>query len=193
MRGLFDTTEEAFRGSAFTVASIISSTGFAITDYDTWPAFSKGILLCISMIGACAGSTGGGLKCARLLILIKSLRRNIRQVINPQRVQVVRINESMVSEQTLANTSAFLSAYVIIIVASFMLISLDNYSMGTNFSAVLACVNNIGPGFDSVGPTCNYSGFSSFSKLVLCFDMLLGRLEIFPILILFSRSTWHHK
>ena len=193
VRGLFDTAEEAFRGSAFTVASIISTTGFAITDYDTWPAFSKGILLCISMIGACAGSTGGGLKCARLLILVKSLRRNIRQVINPQRVQVVRINGSMVSEQTLANTSAFLSAYVIIIVASFMLISLDNYSMDTNFSAVIACVNNIGPGFDSVGPTCNYSGFSSFSKLVLCFDMLLGRLEIFPILILFSRSTWHHK
>lgn len=193
VRGLFDTAEEAFRGSAFTVASIISTTGFAITDYDTWPAFSKGILLCISMIGACAGSTGGGLKCARLLILVKSLRRNIRQVINPQRVQVVRINGSMVSEQTLANTSAFLSAYVIIIVASFMLISLDNYSMDTNFSAVIACVNNIGPGFDSVGPACNYSGFSSFSKLVLCFDMLLGRLEIFPILILFSRSTWHHK
>lgn len=193
VRPLFDTGEEAFRHSAFTVASIISSTGFATTDYDMWPALSKGILLCISMVGACAGSTGGGLKCARLLILIKSLRRNIGQVLNPQRVQVVRVNGSMVSEQTVANTSAFLSAYVIIIVGSFMLVSLDNYSMGTNFSAVLACINNIGPGFDNVGPVCNYSGFSDFSKIVLCVDMLMGRLEIFPILILFSRSTWRHK
>ncbi len=190
---MFDTGEEAFRHSAFTVASIISSTGFATTDYDMWPAFSKAILLCISMVGACAGSTGCGLKCARILILIKSLRRNIGQVLNPQRVQVIRVNGSMVGEQTVANTYAFLSAYVIIIVGSFMLVSLDNYSMGTNFSAVLACINNIGPGFGNVGPVCNYSGFSSFSKLVLCFDMLMGRLEIFPILILFSRSTWRHK
>lgn len=190
---MFGTGEEAFRHSAFTVASIISSTGFATTDYDMWPAFSKAILLCISMIGACAGSTGCGLKCARILILVKSLRRNIGQVLNPQRVQVIRVNGSMVGEQTMANTYAFLSAYVIIIVGSFMLISLDNYSMGTNFSAVLACINNIGPGFGNVGPVCNYSGFSALSKLVLCFDMLMGRLEIFPILILFSRSTWRHK
>jgi trk system potassium uptake protein TrkH len=145
------------------------------------------------MVGACAGSTGGGLKCARLLILVKSLLRNIGKTLNPQRVQVVKINGRMIDEQTISSTSAFLSAYVIIIIASFMLISLDNYTMGTNFSAVLACVNNIGPGFDSVGPTCNFSGFSVFSKLVLCFDMLAGRLEIFPILILFVKGTWKHK
>jgi trk system potassium uptake protein TrkH len=193
IRGICDTTEESFRNASFTVASIISSTGFCTADYDTWPAFSKGILLCISMVGACAGSTGGGLKCARLLILVKSLLRNIGKTLNPQRVQVVKINGRMIDEQTISSTSAFLSAYVIIIIASFMLISLDNYTMGTNFSAVLACVNNIGPGFDSVGPTCNFSGFSVFSKLVLCFDMLAGRLEIFPILILFVKGTWKHK
>jgi trk system potassium uptake protein TrkH len=193
IRGICDTAEESFRDASFTVASIISSTGFCTADYDTWPAFSKGILLCISMVGACAGSTGGGLKCARLLILVKSLLRNIGKTLNPQRVQVVKINGRMIDEQTISSTSAFLSAYVIIIIASFMLISLDNYTMGTNFSAVLACVNNIGPGFDSVGPTCNFSGFSVFSKLVLCFDMLAGRLEIFPILILFVKGTWKHK
>lgn len=193
LRGSFTDSEDAFRHSAFTVASIISSTGFVTVDYDTWPAFSKGIILCLSMVGACAGSTGGGLKCARLLILIKSLRRNIRQILNPQRVQVVRTNGEMLAEQTVANTSAFLAAYVIIVFASFLLVSLDNHDMGTNFSAVLACINNTGPGFAGVGPSCNYAGFSSLSKLVLCFDMLMGRLEIFPILILFSRSAWKHR
>lgn len=193
LRGHYAYTEETFRYSAFTVASIISSTGFSTVDYNTWPAFSKGIILCLSMVGACAGSTGGGLKCARLLILIKSLRRNIRQALNPQRVQVVRANGEMIGEQTVANTSAFLAAYVIIVFASFLLVSLDNYAMGTNFSAVLACINNTGPGFGGVGPSCNYAGFSDFSKIVLCFDMLMGRLEIFPILILFSRSTWMHR
>lgn len=193
IRSMFESTGQALHHAAFTVASIISSTGFSTEDYDLWPALSKGILLCIAMIGACAGSTGGGLKCARLLILVKSLVRNIGQVLNPQRVQVVRSNGALVSEQTIANTSAFLSAYIIIIMASFMVVSLDNYTMGTNFSAVLACVNNIGPGFDSVGPTCNFSGFNPLSKLVFCFDMLVGRLEIFPILLLFSKSTWKHK
>ena len=193
IRGMFDSTGQALHHAAFTVASIISSTGFATVDYDLWPSLSKGVLLCICMIGACAGSTGGGLKCARLLILVKSLVRNIGQVLNPQRVQVVRSNGALVSEQTIANTSAFLSAYIIIIMASFMAVSLDNYTMGTNFSAVLACINNVGPGFDSVGPTCSFSGFNPLSKLVFCFDMLVGRLEIFPILILFSKSTWKHK
>lgn len=193
IKDAFGSLEEAFRHSIFTTASLISSTGFLTADYDTWPAFSKGLLLCLSMVGACAGSTGGGLKCARLLILIKGLRRNIGQVLNPQRVQVVRVNGSMISEQTLSNTSAFLSAYVIIIFISFIIISLDNYSIDTNLSAVLASINNTGPGFSGVGPSCNYAGFSWMSKLVLCFDMLMGRLEIFPMLILFSRNAWRHK
>jgi trk system potassium uptake protein TrkH len=142
------------------------------------------------VVGACAGSTGGGLKIARLLLLMKSLRRNISQILNPRKVQVIRNNGAPVSEKILDNTNAYLAAYVCMIVLSFILISFDNFSVGTNFSAVLACFNNIGPGLEAVGPTCNYSAYSSFSKLVLSADMLAGRLEIFPILLLFSRSTW---
>jgi len=141
-------------------------------------------------VGASAGSTGGGLKCARVVLLFKSLRRNIRQALNPRKVQVVRNNDRVVDEKILANTNAYLAAYVIIVIVSFLLISLDNFSTGTNISAVLACFNNIGPGLEAVGPTCNYGAYSDFSKLVLIMDMLAGRLEIFPILALFSRSTW---
>ena len=145
------------------------------------------------MIGACAGSTGGGLKCARLLFLLKSLGRNIRQVLNPQKVQVIRISGRVVDEKTLDNCNAYLAAYVLIIIGSFALISLDEFSVTTNFSAVMACFNNIGPGLEAVGPTCNFSAYSDFSKLVLILDMLAGRLEIFPILVLFSRNTWRYR
>ena len=128
-----------------------------------------------------------------MLLLFKSLRRNIRQALNPKKVQVVRNNDHVVDEKILANTNAYLAAYVVIIIISFLLISLDNFSTGTNISAVLACFNNIGPGLEAVGPTCNFSGFSVFSKIVLSLDMLAGRLEIFPILALLSRSTWKNR
>ena len=193
LRGFYDTLGETIRHAAFQVASIMTTTGFATTDFDLWPSFSKAILLCLMIVGACAGSTGGGFKCGRLLLLIKSLHRNIRQTLNPQRVQVVRNNDRAVDEKTLNNINAYLAAYVIIIIFSFIVISLDGFSVTTNISAVLACFNNIGPGLEAVGPTCNYSGYSILSKLVLIADMLAGRLEIFPILILASRSTWHRK
>ena len=192
IRHLYSSLEETFRHASFTVSTIITTTGFATTDFDLWPAFSKGIILFLMVVGACAGSTGGGLKVARLLLLLKSLKRNIGQVLNPRRVQVVRNNGRAVDEKIIDNTNAYLAAYVCIIVFSFILISLDDFSIGTNFSAVLACFNNIGPGLEAVGPTCNYAAYSDFSKLVLSADMLAGRLEIFPILLLFSRSTWKH-
>ena len=147
----------------------------------------------LMIIGASAGSTGGGLKVARVLLLFKSLRRNIRQVLSPRKVEVVRINDRMVDERVLDNANAYLAAYVIIMFASFLVISLDDFSIGTNFTAVLACFNNIGPGLEAVGPTCNYSAYSVLSKLVLSFDMLAGRLEIFPMLVLFSGGTWRRK
>ena len=125
-----------------------------------------------------------------MMLLFKSLRRNIRKTLNPKKVQVIRNNANVVSELVVENANAYLAAYVIILFASFVLISLDGFSVATNFTAVLACFNNIGPGLEAVGPTCNFAGFSVLSKLVLCMDMLLGRLEIFPILVLFSRSTW---
>jgi trk system potassium uptake protein TrkH len=193
LRGFYGTLGETVRHTAFTVSSIITTTGFATTDFDLWPAFSKSIIMLLMVIGACAGSTGGGLKVARLLLLLKSLRRNIGQVLNPRKVQVVRNNGAVVDEKVLENANAYLAAYVVILFLSYLIISLDNFSVGTNFTAVLACFNNIGPGLEAVGPTCNFSAYSVLSKLVLCFDMLAGRLEVFPMLVLFSRNTWRRN
>jgi trk system potassium uptake protein TrkH len=189
----YPTLEETVRHATFSVATLISSTGFATTDFDLWPTFSKSILMVLVLIGACAGSTGGGLKVARLMLLAKGLRRNISQTLNPRKVMVVRNNGNIISEKVLENTNAYLAAYVIIIFVSYVVISLDNFSIATNFTAVLACFNNMGPGFEAVGPTCNFSSYSAFSKLVLCFDMLAGRLEIFPMLVLLSKNTWIRK
>lgn len=193
IRGMYTTIAESIRHAAFQVASIISTSGFATTDFDLWPSFSKTILLCLMVVGACAGSTGGGLKVARLLLLFKSMRRNIAQVVNPRKVQVIRNGDAIVEEKVIDNTNAYLAAYMIILFVSFMLLSLDGFSTGTNFSAVLCCFNNIGPGLEAVGPTCNFSGFSVLGKLVLIVDMLLGRLEIFPILVLFVPGTWRRR
>lgn len=190
LRGYYATIGETVRHAAFQVASIVTTTGFATTDFDLWPTLSKSLLLCLMLVGACAGSTGGGFKCGRLLLVFKGLRRSVRQIVHPGKVEVVRINGRAIEEKVLENTNAYLAAYTLIIVTSFLLISIDGFSVTTNLSAVLACFNNIGPGLEMVGPTCNFSGFSVFSKLVLIMDMLAGRLEIFPILILFSRTTW---
>lgn len=193
IRGLYAGLGETVRHTAFQVSSIITTTGFATANFDQWPSFSKAILLFLMFAGACAGSTGGGFKCGRLVLILKALRRNIRGVLHPQMVQVVRINEHVVDEKILDNTNSYLAAYVIIIISSFILVSLDGFSITTNFSAVLSCFNNIGPGLEVVGPSCNYAPFSAFSKLVLIVNMLAGRLEIFPILAIFSRTTWSHR
>ncbi len=193
LRGFYATLEETIRHAAFQVSSIITTTGFSTTDFDQWPSFSKTILLCLMVVGACAGSTAGGLKVARLLLLLKSTLRNINQMLHPQRVLLVRNNGQVVDEKVLAGTNAYLAAYMIILFISFMLVSLDGFSTGTNFSAVLCCFNNIGPGLEAVGPMCSFSSLGGFSKLVLIVDMLLGRLEIFPLLVLFSPQTWRGK
>ncbi|MBQ3000100.1 MAG: TrkH family potassium uptake protein [Clostridia bacterium] len=188
--GLYDNLGETLKHSFFQVSSIITTTGFATTDFNLWPSFSKAILLFLMAIGACAGSTGGGLKCARLLLLAKSLRRNVSQILRPKKVKVIRVNDKPIDEKIIANTGAYFFVYIAIIAASVLIVSLDNFSFMTNFSAVLACFNNIGPGFDVVGATCNYSSFGVASKLVLIIDMLAGRLEIFPILVLFLPHAW---
>ena len=193
VRHLYPTLEETVRHAAFQVGSIITTTGYATTDYELWPAFSKALILCLMICGACAGSTGGGMKVARLMLIFKSLGRNIRQVISPRKVELVRNNGAVVDEKILDNTNAYLAAYITIIFAVFLIISLDGFSIGTNFSAVLCTFNNIGPGFEAVGPTCNFAGFSDLSKLVLSWAMLAGRLEIFPMLVLFSRHTWKQR
>ena len=188
--GMYDTLGEGLRHAAFQVASIISTTGYSTVDFDLWPTFSKGILTILMITGACAGSTCGGMKCARILLLFKGLRRNIRQMVLPNRVEVVRVNGRAVDEKVMSGVNGYLSAYVLILFLSFAVICFDGYSIGTNFSAVLACFNNIGPGFEAVGPMMNFGNFSILSKLVLIFDMLAGRLEIFPILLFFSAGSW---
>ena len=193
IRGLYPTMEETLRHSAFQVGSIITTTGYSTTDFDLWPSFSKTILLFLMVSGACAGSTGGGMKIARLLLLFKVLGRNIRQSINPRKVEIIRNNGVPVDEKILDNVNAYLAAYVAIIFSIFLIISLDGYSIATNFSAVICTFNNIGPGFEAVGPMCNFSIYSDLSTFVLTWGMLAGRLEIFPILALFVRGTWKHR
>ena len=193
IRNLYGSLSETVRHATFQVSSIMTTTGFSTTDFDQWPAFSKGILLTLMVVGACAGSTGGGLKCARVLLLFKSLHRNVRQILNPKKVLVVRNNGKAVSEKVLENTTVYLVAYMVLAVGSFLLISIDGFNVETNLSAVLATLNNIGPGMAFVGPMCNYSQYSIVSKLVLTVDMLAGRLEIFPILVLLSRGTWRRN
>ena len=180
----------ALKDAAFQVSSIMTTTGFSTCDFDQWPAFSKAILLMLMVIGACAGSTGGGIKVARVLLIFKILQRNIRKILNPRKVMVVRNNGKAVDEKVLDNTNSYLAAYMIILILCYLIISLDGFSIGTNLSAVLACFNNIGPGMEAVGPMMNFSGYSDLSTLILSIVMLAGRLEIFPILVLLSRSAW---
>ncbi len=190
----FPSVREAVHHAAFTVSSIMTTTGFCTVDYDKWPTLSKAIILTLMFVGASAGSTGGGFKVSRLLLTLKALRRNIHLILHPNRVQKVRINGQPVPEKVMDNVDSYLSAYVLIVILSFLLISTDrNFTVESNFSAVMCCFNNIGPGLQQVGPSGNFSGYSDLSKLVLIMDMLLGRLEIFPILVLFSRTTWTRK
>lgn len=180
------------RHAAFQVASIITTTGYSTVDFDLWPSLSKGILLALMFVGASAGSTGGGIKVSRVLILLKNIRRNAHQIFHPHEVRIIRLNGQRLPERTVNNVNGYLAAYVIIVIVSFLILSADraNFSIGTNFSSVMATFNNIGPGFESVGPTQNFSAYSGLSKIVMSFDMLLGRLEIFPILALFAPSTF---
>ena len=189
----YDTFGETLRHSAFQVGSLLSSTGFATTDFDRWPAFAKAILFSLMFVGASAGSTGGGFKIGRSLLVAKILRRNVRQVLYPNKVEAVRLNGRVVDETVLRNTNAYLCAYVIIILVSFLIVSIDGFSTTTNLTAVVSCFNNMGPGLEGIGPTLNYSGYGTLSKIVLIFDMLAGRLEIFPILVLMSRSAWKRR
>ncbi len=193
LRDYYDSIWDTLRHAAFQVSSIITTTGFATTDFNFWPSFSKTVLLTLMVVGACAGSTGGGLKVGRGLLLIKSLRRNIKQIVRPRQILTVRNNGNVVDERIVSNAGAYLAAYGIILLLSFLVISIDNFSIETNLSAVLSCFNNIGPGLDTVGPMGNFSGFSPLSKLVLIFDMLAGRLEIFPMIVLFSGNVWKHR
>lgn len=190
IRSLYPTLEETFRHAFFQVGTLITSTGFATTDYDAWPQLSKTILILVMFIGSCAGSTGGGIKVSRILILMKGIKKELQMMIHPKMVKKIRMDGHVISHETIRSTNAFIAVYFLIFFISLLLIGIDNYDFTTNFTGVLATFNNMGPGFELVGPTCNFSIFSSFSKCVLMFDMLAGRLELFPLLIIMLPSCW---
>ncbi len=189
----FDGFSEALRHSAFQVSSIITTTGYSTEDFNLWPVFSKTLLLFIMMIGACAGSTAGGFKVSRLVVIIKTIKKECQRLIHPRSVRTIKFEGKPLESVIVHGITAYLAIYVLVILSVFLLISVDNMSVETNFSAATACFNNIGPGLDGVGPMACYAGYSAFSKVVLSFAMLMGRLEIYPILLAFSFNTWNKK
>lgn len=190
---MFDNVGEALKHGFFQVSSIMTTTGFATTDFNLWPEFSKCLLVVLMILGACAGSTAGGIKMARLLILLKSFRNTIQRMIHPRSVKIIKIDGEVTEESTVREVTVFMTAYVMIFGASILAVSLDNFDFETTATAVVATLNNIGPGLGQVGPTGNFADFSIFSKIVLSLDMLIGRLEIFPMLMLAAPSMWKRE
>lgn len=183
---MFRGAGETVLHAAFQVASIITTTGFSSVDFDLWPEFSRTILVILMFVGACAGSTGGGIKVSRIVIMAKTVAKELSVIVHPRNVRKTRFEGKQVEHEVLRSINVFLIAYLAIFTLSVLAVSLDNMDGVTNFTAVASTINNIGPGLAKVGPTQNFSGFSNLSKLVLIFDMLAGRLEVFPMLILFQ-------
>ena len=187
---MFESIWDALRHVAFTVASLISTTGFSTENFDLWPELSRTVLVIIMFIGACAGSTGGGIKVSRIIILFKGMGRELRTLVHPRQVKKITIDKRPVDREVTRSVNAYIVTFILIFVVSLLAISFEDRDMITNFTAVTATMNNIGPGLGGVGPASNFASFSPISKLVLIFDMLAGRLELFPMLILFSPSTY---
>lgn len=190
---VYQNFSEALRLSAFQVSSIITTTGYATADFNLWPEMSKGILLFLMFIGGCAGSTAGGLKVSRVVMLLKMIRRELNRMLHPRSVSVVKFEGKQVDESTLNSVSVYFVLYIICFCVIFFVLCFEPFDFATNFSATAACFNNVGPGFGAVGPAASYQGYSALSKVVLSIAMLLGRLEIFPLLLAFSPSTWAKK
>ena len=190
IRSRFFTLEEALRAAFFQVGSIMTTTGFSTVDFDLWPSFSKSILVMLMVVGACAGSTGGGIKVSRVVIIWKSIKFELSHLLHPHGVQKIRMDGKIIAGKVLDSMFIYVAAYFLIFGLSVLIVSLDNFSFTTNFTAVAATLNNIGPGLDAVGPARNYANYGILSKIVLIFDMLAGRLELLPILILFYPKTW---
>ena len=190
IRNSFPDLVTAFRHAAFQVGSIITTTGFSTVDFNVWPAVPRAILVLLMFIGACAGSTGGGIKVSRIVLLFRTMTREIGQIIHPHMVKKLKFEGRVVGQEVLRSVNAFMVAYVLIFAVSTLFVCLDGFDLVTSFTSVAATLNNIGPGLELVGPASNFSCFSDLSKIVLIFDMLAGRLEIFPLLVLFFRDTW---
>ncbi|MBP5753595.1 MAG: TrkH family potassium uptake protein, partial [Treponema sp.] len=190
IRHIFPNPLEALKHSFFQVASIITTTGFSTADFNEWPAFSCAILVGLMFCGACAGSTGGGMKVSRLIIMVKTAVKEIFTIKHPHGVKTIKMDGRVVEHETIRSVNTFIVIYALLFTGSVLLISLDNFDYTTNFTAVAATINNIGPGLNVVGPTGNFGAFSAFSKVVLMFDMLAGRLELLPMIVLFSPLVW---
>lgn len=193
IRDMCENLFDAFHHSFFQVSTIITTTGFATMDFDQWPQLSRCILVVLMIVGACAGSTGGGIKTARVVLLWKCIKSTIQKMLHPRSVKVIKMDDKPVESEVLDGTQTFMVVYSLIAILSMLIISLDNFDFDTTVTAVLACLNNIGPGLSVVGPTGNYSSLSALSKVVLSANMLLGRLEIFPMLLLFAPSVWRGR
>ncbi|MFR4351361.1 MAG: TrkH family potassium uptake protein [Roseburia sp.] len=193
IRHIYGTMGETMRHAFFQVGSIITTTGYATTDFDLWPSMSKTVLVILMFIGACAGSTGGGMKVSRLVILFKTIKKELSLIIHPREIRKIRMDGRVVEHSILRNTNVFLVIYFVMLLLSTLLISVDEFDFTTNFTAAVSLLNNIGPGLNMVGPTQNFSDFSVFSKCILMFDMLAGRLELFPIMVLLMPATWKRK
>lgn len=189
-RDLFANWEETFRHSFFQVGTVITTTGYSTTDFNLWPQLSRTILVILMFIGACAGSTGGGIKVSRIVMLCKTMRKEVKSLIHPQQVSKIKMDKKTIPHEVVRSVNVYMVAYFLVFAASVLLLSIENYDLVTNFTAVVATLNNIGPGLEGVGPISNYLFWTGGTKLVLIFDMLAGRLELFPILMLFARSTW---
>lgn len=185
--------EETIRTSSFQVATIISTTGYATTDFNLWPGLSKSILLLLMIVGGCAGSTAGGLKNARVVMLIKTVYRELKKLLHPRSVRAVNMEAKRVDEQTLSGVTSYFAIYIMCIITIFILLSIEPFGIETNLSATLACFNNIGPGLGVVGPTGSYADYSMFSKILLSIAMLLGRLEIFPLILGLNPLAWKKR
>ena len=191
--GMFDTLGEAFRHAAFTVASIMSTTGFSTVDFNLWPQLSRSLIVILTFFGACAGSTCGGVKISRIIILFKSMGKELENLIHPKQVKKIVVDGRPVEHEVVRSVNVYMVCYVMIYVASMLILSFDDHDFTTNFTAIAATINNIGPGLNVVGPTGNFSEFSMLSKFVMMFDMLAGRLELFPLLLLFCPSVWKRE
>lgn len=185
--------EESFRHAGFQVGSIMTTAGFSSTNYDTWPSLSKGVLVLLMFIGGCAGSTCGGIKVSRILIYLKTVKKELAQLCHPRNVKIIKIDDKPLAHNVLRSANIFFIVYILLFTVSTLMVSIDGYDLITNFTAVASALGNIGPGLAKVGPVCNFDLFSVCSKYVLMFDMLAGRLEIFPLLVLLTPSTWKKR
>ncbi len=192
-RGSFETSADALRIAAFQSLSIISTSGFGIGNYELWGGFAETVIIILMIIGACAGSTGGGLKVSRIVIMIKSAFKTLKSFISPHSVSNLKLDGKSLDDDIAKSVFGYIVIYVLVFGLSVFLVAFNNLPFEETFSAVTTCISNVGPGLGSIGPVGNFSGFSDFTKIILSFDMLLGRLEMFPILLLFAPSIWRKK